>query len=91
MENEELYIDQDITTIRAIHKMAEGNDFDDIDAQVEDLCDALELSFITERRQLNDIQETKQRVLFLVSQGDQESISEAAEEAYSLAERIQLA
>lgn len=88
MENEKQEREDDLSELFTRPDIAEDDTLDDIDSDVDELCDALELSFISERRQLNDIQETQRRVQFLVHQGDAESLAEAAEEARALADRI---
>jgi len=82
--------EQELAELLKLRNSSDNDDFDDIDSDVDELCDALELSFISERRQLNDIEETKQRVQFLIHQGDEESLNDAADEAQGLAERIQI-
>jgi len=63
-------------------------DFDDLDNEIDELCDTLEMSVMIEKRRLCDINETKDRVLNLISEDTNDSLREAANESRDVAVRI---
>lgn len=63
-------------------------DLDDLDEEIEAVCDELELSLLVETRQLQQIQESQRHILSLITRGDAESLFHAASEANAVADRI---
>ena len=63
-------------------------DFDDLDNEIDELCDTLEMSVMIEKRRLCDINETKDRVFNLISEDTNDSLREAANESRDVAVRI---
>jgi hypothetical protein len=59
-------------------------DFDELDEEIEAVCDELELSLLVEARQLRQIEDSQRSILGLIARGDEDSLLQAANEAQAI-------